>query len=108
MMAKNVSDGCLYHVCMPIKPNLILAANTNKMYKLLSKTAKGGPHFEANAQAEMEESAKVDAATKEIEELLKIALCPLLQAQKIPDLISEDTHLELRLLLCKTESVAVQ
>ncbi len=101
MMTKNVSDGCIYHVCIRIDPDLLLAANTNKMYKLLSKTAQGGPHFEANAQAEMEESAKVAAATEKIEDLLKIALTPLLQAEKIPEFLSP--HMELRLLLCMTE-----
>jgi hypothetical protein len=109
-MGKDVSDGCLYHVCLKVDAPLVLAAHDGKQMKLLSETViaskKSKSSFEAACMAEMNEGLKVDAAREKIEELLKISLRPILSAIDIPKLIADSSGLEFRLLLCRTESIA--
>lgn len=102
-----VSDGCLYHVCVKVPSPLVLAAHDGKQMKLLSATinAAGKSGFESASQAEMEEGQKVNSARQEIEELLKIALRPILSATDIPQLIFDTQELEFRLLLCRKEAI---
>jgi len=96
---KDVSDGCLYHVSLKVDRYLILSANTTKLYKILESAVARG-----DAQswgAEMQESAKVNAAERELLELLKVGLTALCGAEKLPDMMSPSDDFELRLLLCK-------
>ena len=96
---KDVSDGCLYHVCLKVDRSLILAANPARLYEIVeSAIAKGDSE---SYMAEMAESAKVSAAEEELRALLKVALTALCNASKLPEMIAPSDDLELRLLLCK-------
>jgi len=95
----DVSDGCLMHVCLKVEAETVRAANPEKQYKLLAKVVK--THNENVMMQEMQESARVDAAEKQIYDLAKIGLRALL-SMKLPDL--NEPNLELRILLCNKEA----
>ena len=101
-MGKLVSDGCLYHVCLNIKPETIRAANTRTQYKLLEKVVKGQASFES----EIEEGDRVEAAQESILADVKCALNAIHSMPKLSELMSCDRW-ELRILLCKLEPEVV-
>src|SRR5271165_2071284 len=103
-MTKLVGDGCVYHVCIKVDTDLLLAAHDGKQMALVSQAvAAAGTEnrrkFESLCMAEMEEGTKVDAARIKIEELMKIALRPILSASLVPELVASEDEVELRLLL---------
>ncbi len=103
-----VSDGCVYHVCVRVEPALILAAHDGKQLALRSKildAVKDHPKFKLAAEAEMRESDKVFAAREKIEDFVSVAMDCLLSAPLIPEMIASDDDLEIRLLLCRKEAV---
>jgi hypothetical protein len=99
---KNVSDGCFYHVCFKIEPEVLRAANTQTQYNLLGKIVKGQALYEA----EMAEGERVDAAQASILKDVKCALHAIHSMPKLSELMASDGW-ELRILLCKTEKEAV-
>jgi len=82
---KDVSDGCLYHVCLKVDRSLVLSANTTKLFKILSKALARGDA--QSYHAEMVESARVRAAEEELMGLLKVALTALCGSEKLPDMM---------------------
>jgi S-adenosylmethionine hydrolase len=103
----DVSDGCLYHVCLRVDTATVLAANPEKQYKLISRTVAlhGKDGFAQACEAEMQEGKRLEAAEKSIQDLVKIGIRTLLAGQKLPQMIDAEDDLEIRLLLCRRETV---
>jgi hypothetical protein len=96
-----VSDGCICHVSLRVPPADIIESHDGDVYRLLEKVV-AGDRGALNASMRAEES--VDAARKRVMKLVTIGMRTLLSMEKLPDLITCDDHLELRLLLCRNAS----
>jgi hypothetical protein len=101
----NISDGCIAHVSLKLKTADVRAAHDGEVYRLLEKAAASRSFAESTKYFEREqiESEKVKVAQEEIMKLASLGLRTLLCMEVLPDMIDENSKLELRLLLCRVE-----
>ena len=102
-----VSDSCIAHVSLKLKTENVRAAHEGEIHRLsergaVCKTlAQSMKYFE---RAEIE-SEKVKVAQEEIFKLAQIGLRTLLCMSGLPEMTPPDSKLELRLLLCRVDSI---
>jgi hypothetical protein len=102
----NTSDGCIAHVSLKLKTEDVLASHDGELYRIIEKEARAPSTAQREKlyRQEIIEHEKVKAAQEEIFKLAQNVLRTLLCMEKLPEMIDENSNLELRLLLCRVKA----